>query len=609
MLKYSDDEDFYASSAEVRTPSPVMVPPASNQIPPARVPMLDLRAPFGDPLQKWQDSKQSLLVFGPSNYNRTKGEYEHDDTQSCSTVSGSGMDFFRKFVQRRGPNDKNDAAPPDDQGCKDCEDQFRREVLIDRLVTDALTSKAQRASSKNGTRQSSSRTTSESSTDSQRPTKTPLVDSAEALRRTLESSCSSGKCPAHQTPIVEDSPSIRSSRSTSTVSGTGLLFLRNYLKKKTKPDAANDNTLVDYHSEATTSSLSSHTMMFNSVAIPFPPKNDFYGPAIYIPDDVAFCPSEHESRRNSVGSTIADLLNDTFDSEDSELKKLDWDEWDEEEEQQASSYGGYDLEDTDIESDDASFVVDILDMAKPVITSELRPDSVSSVTSYQSGTTSCEPSSIDIQSIKEELSQQSKKKNKISIPFLDLPSPPLSSGPSSCSSTPTMGENSYRSLINTPLQQETTSPFSEDSNSSSRKGLRKNCSLSTFKKVMTEDLNSEEIRQKLGQQHMAEEVPPKKRLAHFWERRVSGSFDDSSSHLTPALPANKSIIHNTSTENMSKFRPALPSYYDPEGNKKANEKIQKFLEATRKAADENISTWSSNYEKLKRGELALPPME
>lgn len=44
----------------------------------------------------------------------------------CSTVSGSGIDFFRKFVQRKG------------DGCRECEDRFRREVLIDRLVSDSL---------------------------------------------------------------------------------------------------------------------------------------------------------------------------------------------------------------------------------------------------------------------------------------------------------------------------------------------------------------------------------------------------------------------------------------------------------------------------------------
>ena len=32
-------------------------------------------------------------------------------------------------------------------------------------------------------------------------------------------------------------------------------------------------------------------------------------------------------RASSVGSTIAELLNETFDSEDSELKNLDWEEW------------------------------------------------------------------------------------------------------------------------------------------------------------------------------------------------------------------------------------------------------------------------------------------
>jgi hypothetical protein len=53
-----------------------------------------------------------------------------EDTQSVSTVSGSGIDFFRKFVQRKGGGSGGG-------GCKECEDQFRREVLIDRLVADS----------------------------------------------------------------------------------------------------------------------------------------------------------------------------------------------------------------------------------------------------------------------------------------------------------------------------------------------------------------------------------------------------------------------------------------------------------------------------------------
>ena len=62
------------------------------------------------------------------------------------------------------------------------------------------------------------------------------------IARVLESSCSSGKCPAHQSNLQSnpqsnpdiDIESVKSYMSESTVSGTGLLFLRNYLKKKTK---------------------------------------------------------------------------------------------------------------------------------------------------------------------------------------------------------------------------------------------------------------------------------------------------------------------------------------------------------------------------------------
>jgi hypothetical protein len=58
------------------------------------------------------------------------GAEADEDTQSVSTVSGSGIDFFRKFVQRKGVGSGGG-------GCKECEDQFRREVLIDRLVADS----------------------------------------------------------------------------------------------------------------------------------------------------------------------------------------------------------------------------------------------------------------------------------------------------------------------------------------------------------------------------------------------------------------------------------------------------------------------------------------
>lgn len=62
--------------------------------------------------------------------------------------------------------------------------------------------------------------------------------------------------------------------------------------------------------------------------MPYPPEDSFYGP-IYIPDTMVFYRVPHSRRASSVGSTIADLLNETFDSEDSELRNLDWEEWEE----------------------------------------------------------------------------------------------------------------------------------------------------------------------------------------------------------------------------------------------------------------------------------------
>ena len=60
------------------------------------------------------------------------GGFEAASMSNASTVSGSGMNFFRKFVQRRGGGGGKSGGD-----CKDCESLFRREVLIDRLVSDA----------------------------------------------------------------------------------------------------------------------------------------------------------------------------------------------------------------------------------------------------------------------------------------------------------------------------------------------------------------------------------------------------------------------------------------------------------------------------------------
>ena len=252
-----------------------------------------------------------------------------EDTQSVSTVSGSGIDFFRKFVQRKGAS------------CRDCEDQFRREVLIDRLVSDSLNTKASIMSGR------SSRATS----GSQQSERTDVSDNSScSLSHSLIVSslgqhgdcpgeleqrargCSS-RCKTHrhtaQTsgPSGEDLTSISSKSSlsrSSSISGSGLLFLRNYLKKKKSKSRASNSDCQTSKTDAKNISA------FNIVPVPFPPPSDFYGPA-FLPDagtdqDLSDASSD---RRLSVCSTVADLLNEDFDCDDSELKNLDWEEWDE----------------------------------------------------------------------------------------------------------------------------------------------------------------------------------------------------------------------------------------------------------------------------------------
>ena len=253
---------------------------------------------------------------------------EVDDVQSVSTVSGSGIEFFRKFVQRKGAS------------CKDCEDQFRREVLIDRLVADSLNTKAVKSSSKisssSASSSVSSRPTSELSDRTQTSVEHSLIVSSLGMRDMEQAAraCAS-RCRQHCNSVLCDdaqSVSTKSSLSrSSSISGSGLLFLRNYLKKKkgkTKPGQAglSDGSA---HNKNDAKNISA----FNIIPVPFPPPSDFYGP-VFLPDGGNDSLSDQDSlqsssRRHSVCSTVADLLNEDFDCDDSELKNLDWEEWDE----------------------------------------------------------------------------------------------------------------------------------------------------------------------------------------------------------------------------------------------------------------------------------------
>ena len=195
----------------------------------------------------------------------TKAMTSVDSSRSASAVSGTGMDFFRKFVQRnRGPN-----------SCRECEMRFRRDVLIDRLVSDSLSSDKNREAN-NGIVSKAS--------DQQQCTHHRRQQQQQQQQQICNSSV--------------QSLSTRSSLTLSTVSGSGVRFLRNYLRKKTK---APPPPPCDY---------------FNCIPVPFPPVNEFYGPGHVV---------QHRQFRLSSMSREIDSEADESD----ELKNLDWTEWEE----------------------------------------------------------------------------------------------------------------------------------------------------------------------------------------------------------------------------------------------------------------------------------------
>ena len=195
---------------------------------------------------------------------RPRMETAEDDSNSVSTVSGSGIDFFRKFVQRKASS------------CKDCEEQFRREVLIDRLVSDSIKTKAIMARTRSGrsstalssaasallsSEAGSTRPTSELTDSSHNSVNHSLIVSSLGMHEIEQKArgwgCAS-RCKTHRnnmsTGMCDEVQSVSTKSSlsrSSSISGSGLLFLRNYLKKKKSKGKTGPGQSGYYHNDNT----------------------------------------------------------------------------------------------------------------------------------------------------------------------------------------------------------------------------------------------------------------------------------------------------------------------------------------------------------------------
>ena len=409
-----------------------------------------------------------------------EGESFQEDDLSLSTLSGSGMDFFRKFVRRKdqfSDDNRSSRASTIKEGIN----------LIDRLIYDTMLNK------------------------SESPTETICSENfSQEFSGFQERLISPFPTEDDETSELE----VLSISKESSVSGSGLLYLRNYLKKK----SSNQNEEEDDKADLSWS----------------------------------------ESRRSSVGSTLADLLNETFDSEDSELQKLDWDEFEDDPSENLTE--SYDVTEEDIgmshhistlksfeseEDLENENSTPILSEAEPLNEDEL-----------DEGVSKC-GLSISIESTDDDddddddhfSSNCSTAKNSPSIQTLNPPDLLLSisQGFKKLNLTGKEREELIRSMKeNEPVKKLILS-------SPTTFSLRKNSDSTT-----SDD---------------AKDLGPKKRLTDFWEKCVLQSTQNENADVNNAASTS--------------FRPAMPSYYNPESQCSANERIRIFLEVTRKAVEES----------------------
>ena len=479
-----------------------------------------------------RDRVRDPTVFD-ANFTTLEQDCNDEDDQSLSTLSGSGMDFFRKLVQRK------DQFEEDNNRC--ASSSTIKEGLFGRFISDSiqnqpispLESKVQEEYFAPETRESS-----------------PGVMTEEGVSE-FE---------------VTSSISKRSSISFSTVSGSGLLYLRNVLRKKK-------------------SSVASRP-----------------------PDDL-----RPESRQSSVGSsTLADLLNETFDSEDSELQKLDWEEFEDDLDVDEDLSECCELAEDDIALRDLACHYS---SPKSVGNSgreenkhlenesaekcQLNKDEVSmgvagtsnfglQITIDQadddeeedSGSPACSTAknSPSIQSLNVPLDFVSLASATTSVQGFNKLN--LVSGKEREALIRSMKENEpvMKLILSSPT---TFTPkkkdFTPNPDSTPNSDSTPNPDLTSVPNV------TEEKPKILGK-----ELVTKRRLSNFWARCILQAnqvepvtYEDAASSQQP--DSNLVLKNNA----LVGFRPAMPSYYSPETQSSANERIRLFLDATRRAAAES----------------------
>ena len=400
-----------------------------------------------------------------------------DDDQSLSTISGSGIDFFRKLVQRK--------------------DQFEEEQrpysagtvveggeLLDRFINDSL----------------------------QNNLVSPLQDAGPDFK---VSDCREvSPCGTEEETEIKTP----SSKSQSTVSGSGLFYLRNYLRKKSSPGVSNSTN-----------------------------------------DDEIEKDSRPESRQSSVGSTLADLLNETFDSEDSELQKLDWNEFEEDQDQDLT-------ESYDITEDNIS--IGNIDEHYSMLQS-LGSEKERSVDISEN-----DDSSEICQIARDAASFKSEKRTQVEIK-IEMAESPMSncSTAKNSPSIQNLNPNDFVSLVHGFNKLNLVTRKEREALIQSMKETEPVKKLILSSPTTFNPKKKEEPIQQIQEQ--IEPSSSKNRLANFWEKRI--------------LQANPTEnISSEGSENKDEsisFRPAMPSYYNPETQSSANERIKLFLEVTRQAAE------------------------